>query len=193
VFLTRLAQRLPAGACLFLGYAETIWQVTDLFEPIRIGDAFEFQRRRGPAARSKPKAPIARPDRTIAVKAAPRRRAAVDPVPVAGAVVAPFTGTGQAAELALAGQASFAKGDHQAAIAAFRKCVYLGPDEPMGYVHLGLALEASGDRAAAARAFQSARAALGRVGTLKVDPVLDGYRVEELSRLLDSKQEALGR
>jgi chemotaxis methyl-accepting protein methylase len=206
-FLTRLAQRLPPGACLFLGYAETIWQVTDLFEPVRIGEAFEFHRRREPVARTaarslardrRPDAPIARPDRKTAAKATgrtaretPRRRVAV--VPVAAAVTAPATGAEQAAELARAGQASSAKGDHQAAIAAFRKCVYLGPDDPMGYVHLGLALEASGDRAAAARAFQSARAALGRGSTLRVDPILDGYRVEELTRLLDSKQEALER
>jgi hypothetical protein len=59
----------------------------------------------------------------------------------------------------------------------------------MGHVHLGLALEASGDRVSAGRAFHAALAALNRCQPSDVAVALGGYRMEELVALLDSKQE----
>ncbi len=44
-FLARLAEQLRPGTYLFVGYAETIWQVPDLFEPVNIGGTFAFHRR----------------------------------------------------------------------------------------------------------------------------------------------------
>jgi Flp pilus assembly protein TadD len=100
--------------------------------------------------------------------------------------------SGQALELSRAGQAAAAERDYATAITAFRKCVYLAPDEPMGHVHLGLAFEAAGDGASASRAFYAARAALGRVPASDVVAALGGYRMEELLTLLDSRQEGPG-
>jgi chemotaxis protein methyltransferase CheR len=193
-FLKRLAGQLRAGAFLFLGYAETIWQVTDLFEPVRIGDSFEYHRRRpqpivaapAPGRPVRPAGLLGRPARPPGK--APRVRRPVKHV-AADDTLSPATVEGQGLELARAGQAAAADRDYPTAIAAFRKCVYLAPDEPMGHVHLGLALEASGDRVSAGRAFLAARAALNRCQPSDVVEALGGYRMEELMALLDSKQE----
>ena len=220
--LRRLATELQVDACLFLGYAETIWQVTDVFEPVRIGEAFEYHRRRqtplaAPAVASTTAASL-RTGRATDTGADPGRRPArsseradrngaqnEDPLratdepahrsdePAGGhddepprAIVDP------AAEPERAGQAASADGDHQAAIVAFRKCTYLAPDEPMGHVNLGFALEAAGDLEAAQRAFQAARSALRRRQSSDGEPALGGYRVEELAVLLDRKRQARG-
>ena len=45
-FLERLARWLRPGAWLFLGYSESLWQVTDAFDLVRLGDAFAYRRRR---------------------------------------------------------------------------------------------------------------------------------------------------
>jgi hypothetical protein len=182
-FLTRLAEGLAPGACLFLGYAETIWQVTDLFEPVRIGESFEFHRRRGPAAAPAPAREqlSARPRRVPANERQPRpRRVATE---VAGTVGADLVA------LSEEGQAAANRGDYQAAVTSFRKCAYVAPDDPMGHVNLGLALEATGDRSAANRAFVAARGALDRSAPDTLAAALGGYHVEELRSLLDSKQE----
>ncbi|MCU1450274.1 MAG: protein methyltransferase FrzF, partial [Acidimicrobiales bacterium] len=41
--LERLSAWLPPGGYLFLGYSESLWQVTDRFLPVRIGDAFIYR------------------------------------------------------------------------------------------------------------------------------------------------------
>jgi chemotaxis methyl-accepting protein methylase len=175
-FLTRLAQKLPPGACLFLGYAETIWQVTDLFEPIRIGDAFEYHRRRDSPRSSvrRPGPPPGPPLEAPLEARAPRAPLSVRRPPGASA-------------LEQAGQAT--AGDHQAAIGAFRRHAYLEPDQPIAHLQLGLALEAAGDWPSAQRAYRAARSALGRCDAPSVESALGGYRVEELIRLLDGKQD----
>jgi chemotaxis protein methyltransferase CheR len=200
-FLTRLAEALPRGACLFLGYAETIWQVTDLFEPIRIGDAFEYHRRRDTRTSSvrRPASPVEGPPEAPpeAPLEARRRlegrlgpRPARQPAAAAAPASQPATPGQAAAASALeqAGQAA-AGGDHQAAIGAFRRYAYLEPDQPIAHVQLGLALEAAGDGPSAQRAFRAARSALERCDAPAVESGLGGYRVEELIRLLDGKCE----
>jgi chemotaxis protein methyltransferase CheR len=184
-FLTRLAEALAPGACLFLGYAETIWQVTDLFEPIRMGDAFEYHRKRdSPTSarevRTEPPPPLIR---RLEGRLAPRPAARV-----AQASQAATPGQAAAASaLEQAGQA--AAGDHQAAIGAYRRHAYLEPDQPIAHLQLGLALEAAGDWPSAQRAYRAARSAVGRCNAPAVESGLGGYRVEELIRLLDGKQE----
>ena len=182
--LTRLAEALAPGACLFLGYAETIWQVTDLFEPVRLGNAFEYHRRRD-----------SRPTRSVrrvlapARPARPARKPAAATSPVSHAAVPGDEPAAPAPALVQVGQAAIAGGDHQAAIGAFRRYAYLEPDQPIAHVQLGLALEAAGDRSSAQRAYRAARSALNRCDAPVVETALGGYRVEELIRLLDSKQE----
>ena len=180
-FLTRLAGALAPGACLFLGYAETIWQVAHLFEPVRLGDAFEYHRRRDSPAPSTVRTPArpARPARKHSARPSPARHAAMpggQPAALSPALVQ-------------AGQAGGAGGDHQAAIGEFRRHAFLEPDQPIAHLQLGLALEAAGDRPSAQRAYRAARAALDRCEAPAVESALGGYRVEELIRLLDSLQE----
>ena len=186
-FLTRLAGALAPGACLFLGYAETIWQVAHLFEPVRLGDAFEYHRRRDSPAPSTVRTP-ARPAR-------PARKHPAPPSPASHATeggdepAAPSPAVVQAGQAAGAVGAIGAGADHQAAIGEFRRYAFLEPDQPIAHLQLGLALEAAGDRPSAQRAYRAARSALERCEAPAVESALGGYRLEELIRLLDSKQE----
>ena len=77
--------------------------------------------------------------------------------------------------------------DYAAAVTAFRKAAFLDPDEPVAHLSLGLALEASGDLAAARRAYVAARAAVDRGDTAAIESTLEGFRVDELISLLDLK------
>lgn len=162
-FLDRLADSLAPGAFLFLGAAESLWQVTDRFEAVQLGGSFVYQRG-GDAARVSPRA---------------EHRQALDeePPPVA-----------QAALVAAVGRDALASDDHDGAVVAFRKWVYLAPDDPMASLHLGLALEAGGHRMPARRAYGVSRAVLHRIGFEGTEASLGGYAAEELLRLLDTKQ-----
>jgi len=85
------------------------------------------------------------------------------------------------------GEAAMSAGNHAAAVAAFRRAAYLGPEQPIAHLNLGLALEASGDVAAGTRAYAAARAALDRGDTALIEATLEGYHVGELRRLLQIK------
>ena len=196
--LERLARWLPPGGWLFLGYSESLWQVTDRFTLVRLGDAFVYrrpdpgttgatERRRRTPAKTSPS--DARPRRATSAAESPTVR---DASAAAGpSEQAPTTRTPAPAptfgELLAAGEASIATGDYESAIAAFRRCAYLDPDQPIAHLHLGLALEASLDQSAARRAYAAARAALDRGDTGAVEVILEGYHVAELVRLLDDK------
>jgi chemotaxis protein methyltransferase CheR len=179
-FIDRLADWMAPGSWLFLGYSESLRHVTERFELVRVGDAFLYRcvaprgAYRAPAPTRAPKrdapnrdVPTRRPSRTVAAEVAP-----VD--------VATLTAIGAAAGLS---------GDHAAAVTAFRKHAYLHPDQPIAHLHLGLALEASGDVSAACRAYAAARNALDRSDAAMVEETLEGYGVDELARLLDMKLE----
>jgi chemotaxis protein methyltransferase CheR len=131
-----------------------------------------------------PEAPSARP----ASPSRPRPAKAVHSTQVSAP---PATDPGEtiAAGLAHAGQRALDDGDHAAAIIAFRKCAYLTPDDPVAHLHLGLALEAAGDRPAAQRAFGAARRSLLSRHPDRPDLAIGGYAAAELIRLLDAKQE----
>lgn len=77
--------------------------------------------------------------------------------------------------------------DYARAVTAFRKVAFLDPDQPVAYLSLGLALEALGDAVAAERAYAAARASVDRCDTAAVETTLEGYRLDELTRLLDLK------
>jgi hypothetical protein len=177
-FIDRLADWLAPGSWLFLGYSESLRQVSDRFELERVGDAFIY---RLAAARSAERA----------VAPAPKPRAAkprvVEPrrprPPVAEVVPA------DVAALPAIGAAAGQAGDHAAAVTAFRKHAYLNPSQPVAHLHLGLALEASGDPMAACRAYAAARTALDASEPGMVEATLEGFGVDELARLLDMKLE----
>jgi chemotaxis methyl-accepting protein methylase len=185
-FLERLVKQLSPSAHLFLGYSESLWQVTDRFVLVRLGDAFAY-RPAVPGMTSPPARPTP-PDAP-----APTRRprpARIDPAeaprpkrtPAADRETQP-----SALELMAEGEAALDRGDHTGAVTAFRKAVYLDPDHPMAHLNLGLALEVIGDDQAARRAYAAARSALDRCDTAAVESTLEGYHFDDLVRLLERK------
>jgi chemotaxis protein methyltransferase CheR len=163
-FLDRLILWMSRDSYLFLGYSESLWQVTDRFRLVSLGDAFAYQRAGVHPRKSSP--PRAGEDRV----------GAADP---------------EVATLLAAGEAAVGAGDASGAVAAFRKAVYLDPDHPLAHFQLGLALEAGGDRKAARRAYAAARAAIARCDTARVEAALEGYRLAALEDVLRFKlQEA---
>jgi chemotaxis methyl-accepting protein methylase len=206
-FLDRIADELAPTTTLFVGAAETIWQVSDRFRAVRIGDTFVY--RREPA--SPPRQPTGRGapvSRARPMRAEPGRRRRPDSEPLPGraqlaaepprtrrqaaqqepVTVAHGAEDGDTTELEATAQRAFAAGDYATAVVAFRKCAYLRPHDPMAQLHLGLALEATGDEPVAKRAFAAARRILEAAGPDQVDVGLEGYAAGELIRLLDSKK-----
>ena len=179
--LGRISEWLPPGGDLFLGYSESLWQVTDLFELVRLDDSFVYRNTRG-GAPAAPPAPRPRAAPTVPAPRAVRREQPVAPAPRPTVPAIPAV-----AALLHDGEAALAKGDHAAAIGAFRQATYVDPDHPVAYLNLGLALEGSGDQDAARRAYRAGLAALDRCDAEVVEATLEGYRLEELTRLLDRK------
>jgi chemotaxis protein methyltransferase CheR len=204
-FLDRLADWMLPGGWLFLGYSESLWQVTERFELVRVGDAFLYRcaearshrRQEGPplepqtsnrdarrpsrqqlAKRRAAAASLATPSSVVRTRRTARAAAQRDADEGSKAEVAGLMATGEAAVQA---------GDYAAAITAFRKYAYLDPAQPIAHLHLGLALDASGDTTAARRAYAAARSALGASEAAMLEETLGGYGVDELSRLLDMK------
>lgn len=85
------------------------------------------------------------------------------------------------------GEAALGRGDHVAAIAAFRKAVFLDGDHPLAHLNLGFALEGAGALPAARRSFAAARRAIERCDTGAVEMLLEGYHLDDLVGLLDRK------
>jgi tetratricopeptide (TPR) repeat protein len=182
LFLGQLADRMPSDGYLFVGSAETLWQLTDRFQPVGLGTEFVY--RPGPpvpnvrASTTNGREPATppRPRPQLTPKREQTRRAAVHRQPAA-----------TAADLEREGLAQLRDGEHAAAIATFRKWAYLQPDDVMAHVNLGLALERAGESAPARTAYMSARAAMRDTEAAALEEALGGYHVEELSRLLDLK------
>jgi chemotaxis protein methyltransferase CheR len=164
----RLVACLPPGGHLFLGFSETLEARSHGLDLVRIGDAFVY-RRRSAAPRPVPRRTPAR----AAARLAPARPAA-DPL-----------------RLLAEGERAFAAGDPTGAVRAFRKAVYLDPDEPVGHFQLGTALEHSGDRREARRAFAAAGAALARADPSATLAGLEGYSSAELGRAIAAKLNTL--
>jgi chemotaxis methyl-accepting protein methylase len=160
-FVERVADWLPPRGWLFLGYSESLWQVTERFQLVRLGDAFVYQRSDGTASAPASRAVERSPDR------APKPR--------------------RVRELAIDASEVVAADDQAAAILGLRKQAYLDPDQPLAHLHLGLALEAAGDTGAARRAFGACRAALVHCDTAVLESALEGYTIEELTGLVEAK------
>jgi chemotaxis methyl-accepting protein methylase len=185
-FVERVADWLPPGGWLFLGYSESLWQLTERFQLVRLDEAFVYRRSDGPAAASAPQA------RSVRRKATERR---VPPARVrtetraARRVRAAPPESRPIEAMAIEVTAPEQTDDPAAAIVAFRRLVYLDPDQPVAHLHLGLALEAAGDTRAARRAFAASRAALDRCDAVVLESALEGYGVAELSSLLERKMD----
>ena len=75
-FLERLADAMPRTACLFVGAAETLWQMTDRFEPAQIGVSYVYRPiPRGAGRRSTTDvaavAPLRQPSQLISAQMSP--------------------------------------------------------------------------------------------------------------------------
>lgn len=184
-FLSRLHDYLPPGGHVFLGASESLWGVNDRFGLVRLGGAFAYRR---PAddetARVAPPAPAPR-ERPRRADAAPvpapasRRPPAPAPVPALPGVP----------ELLSEGERAASVGNHADAARCFRQAAYVEPDNVMAHVMLGLSLDALGEEAGAKRAFRVARSTIDRAPSESLETMLDGYRVDELVRLLDAHLE----
>jgi Flp pilus assembly protein TadD len=95
-----------------------------------------------------------------------------------------------AAEMTEAGEVAARRGDHARAVVAFRKAVFLDPDQPVSWFQLGVALGAVRDRHGARRAYAAALAALERCDPAAVEAGLDGWAADELAGVL---RDRLGR
>jgi chemotaxis protein methyltransferase CheR len=110
------------------------------------------------------------------------RGAAPAPALAAPALAAPGAHT-----LRVAGEQASAAGDHRTAINAFRKAVYLEPEQPLGHFQLGLALEATGDRRGARRAYAAALAAIQHHDPGDLEAGIEGYQLGALAGILSAK------
>lgn len=187
-FLNQLAGALAPGAYLFLGSAESLWQVTESFQSVRLGDSFVYQRNAPPPPRMPMRDVAVRPARRPAPSRPPKPRPTRSPPLLPVAVATEPAQSSPRDQAASTGQLAFADGDHVAAVVAFRKWVYLSPEDPLAALHLALALEACGHWTSAQRAFSVSRALLQQAGPEHAEAALEGYAAGELLRLLDTKQ-----
>ena len=200
-FLERLADAMPRTACLFVGAAETLWQMTDRFEPAQIGVSYVYRPiPRGAARRSTVAAvvaPLSQPAQLISAPLRPTVSIATPIVRKPPQTVAlakatrvsepppqpqPLDETGQ--EDGRLGRQLLASGSLQLAIVAFRRWAFLSPDDPTAYFQLGSALDEAEARTSALRAYRAAIAALDRCAPERLVEVLHGYNPAELRRLL---------
>ncbi|WP_112262941.1 CheR family methyltransferase [Lentzea terrae] len=192
VFLDRLADAMPRKLWLFLSSTETIWQVTNRYEAIRIDEGFVHRTREAhvPEARSPARPPVtartAQGRRQSTVRKVTARAPAHEAPPVPPA---PPDHAEQAALAARVGQEALSAGDCGSAVVEFRKWAYLTPDDVMAHVHLGLALEAAGERSSARRAYSVAQRVLLTVDPAHVEGAMEGFAVDELARFLHGKNQ----
>ena len=203
---------LGAGGYLVLGHAETLWQVTDAFTLVTLGDAFAYRkdvpvvrvpepepepeprpRRPLPAPRVAPPRPHSRdeldhvPDPDLATDLLRLAREAMEQ-----------TRYGEAARLAAAaataspfevdaylveGRARATVGDDAGSLVALRKAVYLSPE--LGHARFALAgaLSRCGEHAAAAREYRAAAVSLPTTPESDLVDLLDGCDVVQLVTL----------
>lgn len=159
----------PAGS-LFIGASESLYGVEHRFVVERVGGVFVHRRAATTPVASAPPVAAAPPVRPV-------RR--VEP---GSAAALPTT-----AALRVEAELASRTGRHVDAVAAFRKATYLDPTDPVAHLELGLALEAGGDPEAGRRAYQAARRALDRRAPEQVAARLDGWSVESLVSVLDTK------
>lgn len=172
--LANIATVLAADGFLFLGPAETVWQISDRFEPVDLGGCFAYRPRTpspSPGSVKPPKKPV-QPRRSLPTPQAPRPKPAPEPPtpqpvpeveqePLAEAIALLTQGHLPAAQEvlrevlaanpadaqahALEGYLHEVAGRGREAIAAFRACLYLEPDLFQARLLLAHALRRAGE------------------------------------------------
>jgi chemotaxis protein methyltransferase CheR len=169
--LAMLRRAMPPRGWLFVGGAEIVNARSHDFVAERHGAAFVYRPRGRPGER--PAAPAPAAPAAPARRSRPRSRP-----PEPAAVVLPSVPA-----LLQDGEQHAAAGRFHEAAVAFRRAVYLDPDDWSAHLRLGLALERAPGGAGAERAFRAARAALGRAP----DAEHDGWSRAVVERLLASR------
>jgi len=173
--LGRLAAFLPDRGNLFLGSGEALWRALRHFEPVELGDGFSYRPRReeppaagdpGPSCEDRPERQGPQP-------------APLEPAP------------GEAGVLFAAGSTALERGDTSEAVRLLRQAVYLDQDLALAQFTLGVAIATGGDPAGARRAWEAARAALGRADPARVEGDLDGHSVSALALAIDARLQGL--
>lgn len=195
--LANIATALAPDGFLFLGPAETVWQVSDRFEPVDLGACFVYRRQL--SERSTPLRPGPAPPRNAQKPAVPERKtpppqpkqeappAAPKPEtePLAEAVTFLSQGRlGEAQEAlrqllaanpadaqahALEGYIHEVAGRPAEAIAAFRACLYLEPDLFQARLLLAHALRRAGETTRAQAEYRHLLSTLAGGGGRELD------------------------
>ena len=92
-----------------------------------------------------------------------------------------------ARDMGTLGQVTARRGDHFGPVDAFRKAMFLDPDQPATWFELGMALGTVDDSRGARRAYAAALAALEQRDPDAVRAGLDGWAAEELAGALRAK------
>lgn len=195
--LGNIATALAPDGFLFLGPAETVWQVSDRFEPVDLGACFVYRRQL--SERSTPLRPGPAPPRKAQKPAAPERKAPPpqpkreaqpaapkpETEPLAEAVAFLSQGRlGEAQEAlrqllaanpadaqahALEGYIHEVAGRPAEAIAAFRACLYLEPDLFQARLLLAHALRRAGETTRAQAEYRHLLSTLAGGGGRELD------------------------
>ena len=196
---------LAEGGYLLLGHSETLWQVSDAFTLVPVGDAFVYRRAHdarvasGPVAgRAVPPRParLRRP-RPVPAPAAPSRQTAAGAMADARAALADgrYAEAAKAAEAVVAedplcaegyvlmGHALSTLGRDGDALAPLRKAVYLDPTTGHAHFMLAGSLARLSQHGAAAVSYRAAAASLGATDPAGLAAFLDGRDVAELVEL----------
>ncbi len=186
---------LAEGGYLLLGHSETLWQVSDAFTLVPMGEAFVYRR----TADVRSRTPRISKTPTRAPRQVARRRTAAGPAPVdhlAAARQALAAGNygeaARAAEVATAadplnaegyvvlGHARTTLGLDAQALGPLRKAVYLDPTAGHAHFLLGGALSRLGQHGPAAVSYRAAARAVPAVPPTVLDSYLGGRSVQDL-------------
>ena len=208
--MARLHAALADGGYLFLGHSETLWQLSDAFTLVPLGDAFVYRRddggrrRRGVLLERRTEvgdAPILmgerriRPDRRRPVASRPdtTARAAAHAARARAALRAGRYHEAAAAAARAArddpmfaqahlvgGEALVNLGRDGDAVTELRRAVYLQPDCAPAQLLLAGALDRLGEPAAAGRAYRAAAATVREMAPQQVGEFFGGRDTEEL-------------
>jgi chemotaxis protein methyltransferase CheR len=184
---------LAEGGYLLLGHSETLWQVSDAFTLVPMGEAFVYRR----AADMRPRTSRISKATARAPRQVARRRTAAAPVDHLAAARQAFAAGayGEAARVAEAataadplnaegyvvlGHARTTLGLDTQALGPLRKAVYLDPTAGHAHFLLGGALSRVGQHGPAAVSYRAAARALPLVPRTVLDSYLGGRSVQDL-------------
>ena len=156
---------LAEGGYLLLGHSETLWQVSDAFTLLPIGDAFIYRRTHDKARTARPRTRARTPAKPRPLRAAVERHdrraaAATDartpPAAVAAAGSAGAAPTSRAASLLETARAALRAGRYDVAARTAAEAVTADPLVAVAYLVLGDARATLGQDAAAVQALRKA-------------------------------------